>query len=422
MSQSSNKSEAPRIVVLDGPNMVYAAYNGAKLAEKRQGAVFTARNIKMLNGKPFLLRDGKSSGLDKALAELKGDEEENEAIDCSTGAISFMLRKIKQVLEFYEYNVKLYVAWDKPGSKDWVETINSAMMSNQGIAEGDEYKAGRSPMELALRAQIPVIEAMVEAMGAINIGGVRAEADHHMGGLMKAAATFGFKGTIVSQDKDLSQWISDDCEIIPAMGGAKIDKLVRRAEYVEKEFGVQPLQIPDLLALAGDTIDNIPGVPGVGKKTAANLINRFGNVENLIIEIEKMFKDHDGDGKKVAKEIGIRGFAERGVNALKECIGKLQYYKEMTRLDLVTGQCMQEHKEMAGMKADLEADVLSSFRSFGEINPEKWGTLINATGINPNFAPNPSKIAEAIERAKEATISRDFSSFKAYDDASERKI
>ena len=140
------------------------------------------------------------------------------------------------------------------------------------------------------------------------------------------------------------------------------------------------------------------------------------------IDVIMLTGDNEKSAKKVAKEIGIRGFAERGVNALNECIGKLQYYKEMTRLDLVTGQCMQEHKEMAGMKADLEADVLSSFRSFGEINPEKWGTLINATGINPNFAPNPSKIAEAIERAKEATISRDFSSFKAYDDASERKI
>jgi len=470
-TNNTNKSVngSPRVVILDGPNMIYAAYNGAKLSEEQRGTIYTARRIKMVNGKPYLLRKSEQGAwvneeLEKAIAAGE------EAVDCPTGAVSFMLRKIKQILDYYDYNVKLYVAWDKPGSKDWVnliikemnaqlggeeetpfdiaEVIESEVLSPEEWArsvadaivtgdyskttikdpvklnligtmiaelggvekwvekivelaeseEGKKYKAGRARMDDALRAQIPILETMIRAIGGINIGGARAEADHWIGAMAKIARENNVHATIVSQDKDLAQWISDTCEIIPSQGRGrtKLEDLIRRQNYVEKEFGVAPHQIPDLLALAGDSVDNIPGIPGVGKKTAAALIGKFGDIETLLEEVEALINKFGEDNKKIAKEIGIRGLAEKGIQALRENMKALEYYKEMTRLDLETGKCMQGVTEMAEVAQTLKTEADAAFRQAGKVEPKTWQILLEATGINPRYAPDINKMATTI--------------------------
>ena len=113
------------------------------------------------------------------------------------------------------------------------------------------------------------------------------EADDIIGTLAKKLKEKGFKVVIVTPDKDIKQLLSEGVEIlIPPKKSEKPKKL--RAETFEKETGLKPEQIPDLFGLAGDKTDNIPGVPGVGEKTAAKLLKQFGNLEGIYRNLNEL--------------------------------------------------------------------------------------------------------------------------------------
>lgn len=140
-----------------------------------------------------------------------------------------------------------------------------------------EYKAQRSPMPPELRAQIEPIHEVVKLLGwpTLTVPGV--EADDVIGTLCRVGAGQGHRVIVSTGDKDLSQLVNADVELINTMSGERLDE----AGVFEK-FGVPPDRIIDYLTLMGDTVDNVPGVTGVGPKTAAKWIAEYGSLDGVI--------------------------------------------------------------------------------------------------------------------------------------------
>src|SRR6476469_1827368 len=141
-----------------------------------------------------------------------------------------------------------------------------------------DYKANRTPMPGERAQQIPMVHAACEAMGVPILTSERYEADDVIGTLTMKAAAAGFDVTIVTGDKDFFQLVRDGIRVFnPRDEGIWYD-----ADGVKEKFGVAPEQVVDVLALMGDTIDNIKGVPGIGEKGARELIATYGTLDNLI--------------------------------------------------------------------------------------------------------------------------------------------
>ena len=141
----------------------------------------------------------------------------------------------------------------------------------------DQYKANREAMPEDLRPQIPLTR---DATRAFNIACLELEgfeADDIIATLACRARDAGGRVTIISSDKDMMQLVGGGVEMLDAMKNKRID-----VEGVEQKFGVGPDRVVDVQALAGDSIDNVPGAPGIGIKTAALLINQYGSLENLL--------------------------------------------------------------------------------------------------------------------------------------------
>jgi DNA polymerase-1 len=142
----------------------------------------------------------------------------------------------------------------------------------------DDYKANRAPMPSELAQQIPMVHAACEALGVPILTSERYEADDVIGTLAMKAAAAGFDVAIVTMDKDFYQLVGDRIKVYnPRDEGTWYD-----ADGVKEKFGVAPDHVVDVLALMGDTIDNIKGVPGVGEKGARELIVQYGSLENLL--------------------------------------------------------------------------------------------------------------------------------------------
>ncbi|WP_281973332.1 DNA polymerase I [Ruegeria faecimaris] len=147
----------------------------------------------------------------------------------------------------------------------------------------DLYKANREAMPEDLRPQMPLTR---EATRAFNIACKELEgyeADDIIATLAIQAREAGGRVTIVSSDKDLMQLVGDGVEMLDAMKNKRIDR-----DGVFEKFGVGPERVVDVQALAGDSVDNVPGAPGIGIKTAALLINEFGDLETLLDRAEEI--------------------------------------------------------------------------------------------------------------------------------------
>lgn len=147
----------------------------------------------------------------------------------------------------------------------------------------DQYKANRDEMPADLRPQMPLTREATRAFGIAchEIAGY--EADDIIATLACRARDAGGRVTIVSSDKDLMQLVGDGVEMFDAMKNRRIDR-----DGVFEKFGVFPEGVVDVQALAGDSVDNVPGAPGIGIKTAALLINEFGDLETLLARAEEI--------------------------------------------------------------------------------------------------------------------------------------
>ena len=141
-----------------------------------------------------------------------------------------------------------------------------------------DYKANRTPMPSDLAEQIPWVHEACEALGVPIVTSERYEADDVIGTLAIKAAAAGFEVAIVTGDKDFFQLVHDGVKVYnPRDDGTWFD-----AAGVKDKFGVAPSQVVDVLALMGDSIDNIKGVPGIGEKGARDLIAQYGSLEELL--------------------------------------------------------------------------------------------------------------------------------------------
>jgi DNA polymerase I len=155
-----------------------------------------------------------------------------------------------------------------------------------------DYKANRTPMPGDLAEQIPWVHEACEALGVPILTSRRFEADDVIGTLATKAAARGFEVAIVTGDKDFFQLVHDGIKVYnPKEEGTWYD-----ADGVKEKFGVAPSQVVDVLALMGDSIDNIKGVPGIGEKGARDLIATYGTLEELLSHASEVTNKRQREG------------------------------------------------------------------------------------------------------------------------------
>ena len=152
-----------------------------------------------------------------------------------------------------------------------------------------DYKGTRKPMPEQLHEQVPVMKEVLRAMGVPLLMLEGYEADDLLGTVAKRMEKKGLEVSVVSGDRDLLQLATEHIQIrIPKTkrGGTEIEDY--HAKEVQEKYQVTPLQIIELKALMGDSADNIPGLPGVGEKTATRLIVEYGTVENAYAHVDEI--------------------------------------------------------------------------------------------------------------------------------------
>lgn len=152
-----------------------------------------------------------------------------------------------------------------------------------------DYKANRGPMPEEMAAQMPLLGESLEASGIPLLSEPGYEADDVMASTAMAAVEAGFDHVVIlSKDKDMSQIVSDKIHLFHLTKGA--DGIDFGPEQVLEKYGLPPEKIRDYLALMGDASDNVPGVPKVGPKTAIQLLNDYGDMDNLYANLDKITK------------------------------------------------------------------------------------------------------------------------------------
>ena len=180
-----------------------------------------------------------------------------------TGAIYGVINMIKKLLED-EAASNFIVIFDAPG-----KTFRNDLYK--------EYKATRPPMPDDLRPQIEPIHNIIKAMGLPLVMINNVEADDVIGTLSKKASDKNMNVIISTGDKDMAQLVNRNISLINTMNNQRLDR-----DGVKLKFGVYPEQIIDYLALIGDKSDNVPGIPGVGAKTASKWLNEYNSLEKIV--------------------------------------------------------------------------------------------------------------------------------------------
>ena len=147
----------------------------------------------------------------------------------------------------------------------------------------DQYKANRSPMPEELAVQIPDVKRMISALNIPIVQKMGFEADDLVGTYARLAEEQGFEVVMVTGDKDFIQLVTDKCVLWDPMKDTITD-----VAKVKEDMGITPIQFIDVLGLAGDTADNIPGVKGVGPKTALKLISQFGSIDGIYENLDQI--------------------------------------------------------------------------------------------------------------------------------------
>ena len=208
-----------------------------------------------------------------------------------TNAVYIFVTMLRKLLNDHKPEY-IAASFDLPGS-----TFRDDLVS--------DYKANRTPMPDELAEQIPMVHAACEALGVPILTSERYEADDVIGTLAEKAAAAGFDVAIVTLDKDFFQLVRGGIRVFnPRDEGTWYD-----AAGVKEKLGVTPDQVVDVMALMGDTIDNIKGVPGIGDKGARELIATYGSVENLLA--------HAGEVKNKRYREGLLGHADDARQSLE---------------------------------------------------------------------------------------------------------
>jgi DNA polymerase-1 len=190
---------------------------------------------------------------------------------------------------------------------DFMEQVNPehiAVCFDEGKSESfrteiyPQYKANRDPAPEELKRQFSQCRRFTRALGIMEIGSPRYEADDLIGTLVEHGRTVNRPSTIITRDKDLAQLVSKDDVFWDFAGKGKI-----RYNEIRGVFGVHPEQIADFLALAGDAVDNIKGVPGIGKKTATVLLERFGSLDGIYENLDNVHEVNVRGAKTLGEKL-----------------------------------------------------------------------------------------------------------------------
>jgi DNA polymerase-1 len=191
-----------------------------------------------------------------------------------TGAIYGYARTVLMLLREYPSQY-VAVAFDSRGPTHRHEKFS-------------EYKAHRPAMDEALAAQIPKIKELTDALRLKKFEVPGYEADDIIAALVPLAAAQGLDVLIVSGDKDLLQLVGDGVRVLKPGRDVTRDLKILDSAGVQQYLGVRPDQVLDFLALVGDSVDNVPGVPGIGEKTAQKLLSQFPSLEALLENLDKV--------------------------------------------------------------------------------------------------------------------------------------
>ena len=176
--------------------------------------------------------------------------------------------------------------------------FDESLTSSFRTAIYPEYKANRDPAPPELKRQFEQCRRYTNALGLLLASHPEYEADDLIGTLVERGRKAGIPSTIVTRDKDLAQLVSKDDVFWDFAGKGKI-----KYEKIPESFGVWPEQIADFLALAGDSVDNIKGVPGVGKKTATALLQHFGSLEKIYDNIDSVHEVNVRGAKTLGEKL-----------------------------------------------------------------------------------------------------------------------
>jgi DNA polymerase I len=193
------------------------------------------------------------------------------------------------------------------GDVPTVVVWDAGMSGRKEISE--EYKAQRSSRPDLLKQQWPHLQPLVEAFGYPNVSVEGFEADDVIAALVDRAREQGIPVMVVTGDRDAYQLVAPGVRIMTTSRGITDTKVYDRDGVIER-YGIPPELVPDFIGLKGDTSDNIPGVPGIGDKTAAELLQRFGSLEEVLANVDQIsgakrkqnLTDH-ADDARVSKQL-----------------------------------------------------------------------------------------------------------------------
>ncbi|TDF36241.1 DNA polymerase I [Alteromonadaceae bacterium M269] len=316
---------------------------------------------------PFILVDG-SSYLFRA---FHGMPPLTNSKGMSTGAIYGVINMLRSLIK--QFNpTHIAVVFDAKG-----KTFRDEMYA--------EYKANRPPMPDELREQIEPLHEIIRAMGLPIIVESGVEADDVIGTLADKASKAGITTLISTGDKDMAQLVNEHVTLINTMTNTLMD-----IEGVIEKFGIPPELIIDFLALKGDSVDNIPGVPGVGDKTAVGLLQGIGGIEDIYKNLDKI------------ADLSFRGAKKMGE--------KMQAHEEQARLsyDLATIKLDVELDQGHNELTPKDADNSKLAQLFSELEFKRWYTEVSANGdiLKPQSSSEKNTDAAEPTIAEQSPIDR----------------
>jgi DNA polymerase-1 len=252
-----------------------------------------------------------------------------------------------------------------------VVVVWDAGMSGREV-DYDLYKAHRPPRPDLLSEQWPHLMPLVEAFGYANVRVEGYEADDVIGSLARRAQEQGIPVMVVSGDRDVYQLVGEGIRVMSTSRGVTETKVYDREGVVER-YGVPPELVPDLIGLKGDTSDNIPGVPGIGEKTAAQLLQQFGSLEDVLANVERVsgakrkqnLVEHAEDARVSKRLATLRCEIETGVDldevmsarpdraALREFMREFELRAVLERLE----EGLPEGEALPGRSVETELEV-----------------------------------------------------------------
>ncbi|MGN6665068.1 MAG: DNA polymerase I [Solirubrobacterales bacterium] len=236
----------------------------------------------------------------------------------------------------------------------------------------DLYKAQRKPRPDLLREQWPHLMPLVEAFGYTNVRVEGYEADDVIASLTRQARERGIEVMVVTGDRDAYQLVGEGVRVMSTSRGITETKIYDR-EAVEERYGVPPELICDLMGLRGDTSDNIPGVPGIGEKTATQLLQQFGSLEAVLENVDQIsgakrkqnLTEHAEDARLSKQLATLQYDIETGVDleeamssepdrgALRDFMREFELRAVMERLE----EALPEGAAVPGRRVETELDV-----------------------------------------------------------------